>query len=56
MVKSGCPHFSIGILGTEAGDMGQSHGVLRNAETLFGHAESFGFGRGNINLKFADLY
>ena len=28
-------NFAVRILGTEAGDMGQRHGVLRNAETVF---------------------
>ena len=34
MIKSSSPDFSVGILRTEAGDMGKGHGVLGNAETL----------------------
>jgi hypothetical protein len=45
VVKCRRTHFSIRILGTEAGDMGKSHGVLGNAETVLGHG-------GRLNFKF----
>jgi len=35
VVQGRSAYFAVRILGTEAGDMGQRHGVLRNAETVF---------------------
>lgn len=48
VVKSRCADLAVRILGTEAGNMGKSHGVLRDAEAFFGHGRSFDIGWGNI--------
>lgn len=43
MVKGSGTDFPVGILGAEAGDVGERHGVLGYAEAAFGHAGSSKF-------------
>ena len=42
-VEGGGSNFSVGILGAEAGDMGEGHGVFRDADAGFGHGRNSKF-------------
>lgn len=43
VVEGGGADLAVRILGAEAGDVGERHGVLGNAEAVFGHAETSNF-------------